>query len=128
MTHPANPECVKNYISIVSRTFRYVYDRIVGSEQTSRAHWSQLLLHPELVVEYLRDCTTVQSLVFSRNKTDRFVIFCFRSHHECGQTKTTEITFFKALLPVYDKLTSILVYRDPPRRSPETPTAICSVG
>lgn len=54
ITHPANPECVKNYMSIVSRMFRYVHDRIVGSEWTFPAHWSQLLLHPELVVEYLR--------------------------------------------------------------------------
>lgn len=34
-------------------------------------------------------------------------------HHECGQSKTTEITFFKVLLPVFEKATSILMYRDP---------------
>lgn len=54
ITHPANPECVNNYISIVSRTFRYVYDRLIETEKAPPKHWSQLLLHPESVIEYLR--------------------------------------------------------------------------
>lgn len=53
ITHPSNPECVKNYMSVI-RTFRFVQDRIVDEEKRLSVHWSELLMRPELVVDYLR--------------------------------------------------------------------------
>lgn len=54
ITHPNNLECVKNYLSVISRTLRFVQDRIVDGEKRVPVHWLELLLRPEAIVDFLR--------------------------------------------------------------------------
>ena len=52
VSHPLQKDAVKNYRSTVGRTLRYVENNLKRTLNPPK-HWSDLLIHPETITEYL---------------------------------------------------------------------------